>query len=245
MMKGGGSRWVTVLVSRESWPRSRKSAGRKKSSVHENAVLRQNKLSSFAFHSSVMFVLTRVQVSRGSMLWLLKRQIFGRRHAVTAPDTSAQMRCVVQEPCIIGGMRPLSTHGAAAGRAATQKEIKRISLRPSHPGAQSFLRSNRLTHFLWLWCPLCLSSWTATAKAGGKKIKIWRCGRCSTRRWFTSSPRAEALLKVLEWEQWIPLKLMNEHQQIVDFPLRVYPPECLPALTSTWKTARAGTLAVC
>lgn len=113
-----------------------------------------------------MFVLTGVQVSRGSMFWLLKGQIFGRRRAVTAPDTSSQM---IQEACIIGGMRPLSTHGAAAGRAATQKEIKRITLRPSHRGVQAFLRSNRLTHFLWLQCPLCLSSWTATAKAGGRK----------------------------------------------------------------------------
>lgn len=65
----------------------------------------------------------------------------------------------------------VSTHATAAIRVANQKKSIFNSLTLSHRGTQAFLRSNRLTPFLWLWCPFCISSRTTMAKEKEKKKK--------------------------------------------------------------------------
>lgn len=58
-------------------------------------------------------------------------------------------------------------HTAAVRAADLKKKSIFNSLTLWH--TQAFLRSNRLTPFLWLWCPFCVSSRTTMAK--GEKNK--------------------------------------------------------------------------
>lgn len=47
------------------------------------------------------------------------------------------------------------------------------SLTLSHRGTQAFLCSNRLTSFLWLWCPFCISSRTTISKRKKRDTSMW------------------------------------------------------------------------
>ena len=119
-------------------------------------------------------------------LTFLKRNRFGGRRAVTAPDTSPHMRDVVQKASLcsryndgehVGFHSVTHTHThththttTAAIRVANQTRSIFNSFTLSHRGTQAFLRSNSLTPFLWLWCPFCFSSQTTKNKNDLKKI---------------------------------------------------------------------------
>lgn len=83
------------------------------------------------------------------------------------------------------GNMPVPTHSTAAIWVANQKKSIFNSVTLSHRGTQTFLRSNRLTPFLWLWYPFFFSSRTTMAEREKKKgIRVrGRCSTCS--RWLT------------------------------------------------------------
>lgn len=118
---------------------------------------------------SSLFDLSRVQACRGSIFCLfwggcltadVRRQRLAVRWGVhfQKPLYSRYNR----------GSMSVSTHTAAAIWVANQKKSIFNSVTLSRRGTQALLRSNRLTPFLWLWCPFCISSRTVMARGKRK-----------------------------------------------------------------------------
>lgn len=106
---------------------------------------------------------------RGSTFCLLwGRGRLTDRHTVAAPHASAQTRCALQKEAHAvynrGKYVSFHTRATAAIRVENQRKSIFNSFTVSH-------RSNRLTLFLWLCCPFCVSSRTTVAKGGKKKEK--------------------------------------------------------------------------
>lgn len=128
---------------------------------------------------SFMFELSRVQVYRGSKVFSVFPFCMSEEEECLTGDIRWQHLTRLfkwgvhfKKPLYTRynrGNMPVSTHTTAAVWVANKKKSIFNSVTLSHRGTQAFLRSNRLTPFLWLWCPFCFSSRTTMAKGGKQK----------------------------------------------------------------------------
>lgn len=154
-----------------------------------------SRLFSIPDYSSV-FDLSRVQVCRGTIFCLSFLHVWDGgcltgnirwQHPTHQLKWGVHFQKPLSTWCKTGNM-PVPAHSTAAVWVANQKKSIFNSVTLSHCGTETFLRSNRLTPFLWLWYPFFFSSRTTMAK--GKKKGIRERGRCSTcSRGLTYSPQ--------------------------------------------------------